>query len=768
MKIRAIARAQHFRDLMYKNQGISQRTAAHIYKMLCRAINEYDYLLFYNLDDLDKDIIKDEVDIKSIKKTSGPSKSKLQLLDKYTHATESLPIQHFLKQASPPALSTTSNTPQTQTSEPAPDYKYTVREIPANLATQKAFYNFLIKSSQVKSSQVRVAANSTSINYAPINRKTAGPLSAPKKPTFSVVIRDVPQDISAGDIATLCPSLSIVKACRIISSGSVALLVAQNLASTPHTLPNHFNHLEAVAYRPQDKISADLLRYVAQHNFAIVLGDFNARHTDFGDTLTIPNGRSLNSLLTTVPLCRLHNTDPSFLSHSGCSITYHILSTENFVPFLSVINTSLEKANCFAETLEQIHQVPNDPHFDDKKRQQLPSQPPQPSPPPPPGRRLSRRRGSSGLGGSAHQAVEKQKGPGARRRKVFEKILSTRLKNFLEINNLLPPEQFGFRSERSTINPILEFHTDTTRHANLKEHTLAVFLDIERDFDRVWHDGLVQKLIKIPINPNKPQFHPTHRLLSLKSYLQRQNSEHQGPAQSLFKQGDFPVTDAPRTKTSLFADDTAEWTSQRNPVIAARILQGHLNDITTWTNTWRIKPNPLKSQSILMSYSGANKSSALTPGHYLIGETLMSPPQHDVTDVPTTRLSRYQVLEKLRQHFWTRWSKEYLHQLQQREKWHKTRQPPPLGHLVLLREDNLPPQHSIMGRISEYHPGADGITRAVSVKTVRGVVKRALVKISPGKSELKEGPPSPSFAASPLRRPYPRKVLGVLPPLDPS
>jgi hypothetical protein len=123
--------------------------------------------------------------------------------------------------------------------------------------------------------------------------------------------------------------------------------------------------------------------------------------------------------------------------------------------------------------------------------------------------------------------------------------------------------------------------------------------------------------------------------------------------------------------------------------------------------------------------------SALTPGHYLIGETLMSPPQHDVTDVPTTRLSRYQVLEKLRQHFWTRWSKEYLHQLQQREKWHKTRQPPPLGHLVLLREDNLPPQHSIMGRISEYHPGADGITRAVSVKTVRGVVKRALAKVCP-------------------------------------
>jgi hypothetical protein len=123
-------------------------------------------------------------------------------------------------------------------------------------------------------------------------------------------------------------------------SGGVALLVAQNLASTPHTLPNHLNHLEAVAVnlhlqnmsiliisyynRPQDRVSADLLRYAAQHNFAIVLGDFNARYTDFGDTQTNPNGRSLNSLIITLPLCRLHNTDPTFLNHTGCSISDHI------------------------------------------------------------------------------------------------------------------------------------------------------------------------------------------------------------------------------------------------------------------------------------------------------------------------------------------------------------------------------------------------------------------------------------------------------------
>jgi hypothetical protein len=222
--------------------------------------------------------------------------------------------------------------------------------------------------------------------------------------------------------------------------------------------------------------------------------------------------------------------------------------------------------------------------------------------------------------------------------KVFEKILSTRLKNFLEINNLLPPEQFGYRSERSTINPILEFHTDTTRHANLKEHTLAVFLDIERAFDRVWHDGLVQKLIKIPINPNFIQLIDSflsNRTCSVKiKNIKSRPIAHQAgvPQGSILSPllyivycRDFPVTDAPRTKTRLFADDTAVWTSQRNLVIAARILQGHLN-ITTWTNTWRIKPNPLKSQSILMSYSGA-RSRHQAP-HLLVNNQAIPKLQH--------------------------------------------------------------------------------------------------------------------------------------------
>jgi hypothetical protein len=64
--------------------------------------------------------------------------------------------------------------------------------------------------------------------------------------------------------------------------------------------------------------------------------------------------------------------------------------------------------------------------------------------------------------------------------KIFERILTNRLKFTLETNNLLPPEQFGFRTERSTQNPLAELQTEITRHANLGECTVGVFLDIER------------------------------------------------------------------------------------------------------------------------------------------------------------------------------------------------------------------------------------------------------------------------------------------------
>ena len=93
-------------------------------------------------------------------------------------------------------------------------------------------------------------------------------------------------------------------------------------------------------------------------------------------------------------------------------------------------------------------------------------------------------------------------------------------------------------------------------------------------------------------------------------------------------------------------------------------------------------------------------------------------------------LTRWQLVQRITQHFWQRWSKEYLTRLQQRPKWWTSSDNVKVGALVLIREDNLPPLKWKLGRILEVHPGRDDKIRAVTLKTADGVTQRPIVKIS--------------------------------------
>ncbi|XP_061710659.1 uncharacterized protein LOC133520306 [Cydia pomonella] len=50
----------------------------------------------------------------------------------------------------------------------------------------------------------------------------------------------------------------------------------------------------------------------------------------------------------------------------------------------------------------------------------------------------------------------------------------------------------------------------------------------------------------------------------------------------------------------------------------------------------------------------------LTPAHFLVGRPLTAPACADLNDAPVHRLTRYQRVEQMRQHFWARWSKEFI------------------------------------------------------------------------------------------------------------
>ena len=138
----------------------------------------------------------------------------------------------------------------------------------------------------------------------------------------------------------------------------------------------------------------------------------------------------------------------------------------------------------------------------------------------------------------------------------------------------------------------------------------------------------------------------------------------------------------------------------------------------------------LNSRPLTPLSQDPNDLEALTPGHFLIGEPLTTPVERDLKEIPVNRLSRWQRVQQLQQHFWSRWTKEYLAQLQFRPKGHQMTQPNvDVGTLVVLVEDGLPPLRWRLGRVAEVHPGHDGIVRVVSVKTSTGVVKRAVTKV---------------------------------------
>ena len=78
--------------------------------------------------------------------------------------------------------------------------------------------------------------------------------------------------------------------------------------------------------------------------------------------------------------------------------------------------------------------------------------------------------------------------------KIPEKIVYDELYTFLVNNNLVTKHQSGFRPGDSTIYQLQSITTTIFESFEEYDETRAVFLDISKAFDKVWHDGLVFKL----------------------------------------------------------------------------------------------------------------------------------------------------------------------------------------------------------------------------------------------------------------------------------
>lgn len=196
--------------------------------------------------------------------------------------------------------------------------------------------------------------------------------------------------------------------------------------------------------------------------------------------------------------------------------------------------------------------------------------------------------------------------------KVIEKIIERRLATEINKSNQLMNEQFGFRSKHNTEMQLARVINNVTENYNCNKHTGAIFLDIEKAFDCVWHYGLLHKLINLEL--------PKYIIHILKSYLSGRTMyiEYNGVASKTINvtagvpQGsvlgpklyNIYINDMPRAKhvnLGLFADDTVLYTnSYRVDTITTR-LENTVTKINRYFMKWKIRMNKSKTEAILFT-----------------------------------------------------------------------------------------------------------------------------------------------------------------------
>lgn len=185
------------------------------------------------------------------------------------------------------------------------------------------------------------------------------------------------------------------------------------------------------------------------------------------------------------------------------------------------------------------------------------------------------------------------------------------MKTIIEANALVPSVQFGFRAKHSTIEQINRVTNTILQALENKEFAPAIFLDVSKAFDKVWHEGLIHKIQdKVP---------NCLRLL-IKSYLTNRSFEVQvgreisaprpiragvpqgsilGPTLYLLYVMDFPQAEG--ITIALFADDSAALAHHRDYDVAVAKLQNITDSIQKWAQDWKIEIN--ESKSIRVDYT---------------------------------------------------------------------------------------------------------------------------------------------------------------------
>lgn len=195
--------------------------------------------------------------------------------------------------------------------------------------------------------------------------------------------------------------------------------------------------------------------------------------------------------------------------------------------------------------------------------------------------------------------------------KVTEKVVNKRLIAYLENNNMLSSNQYGFRENRSTSDAVLLLTDKITKYLDMGEKCLGVFLDLQKAFDTVSVEVLLTKLENVGVRGVAWLWFRDY--LTNRKQRVRVGSVYSDPASAVYgiPQGstlaptlfliyinDLCERRLHKADLLMFADDTVILFHECSWDILKKTVETELISVTTWLNNNLLTLNVSKTKYV--------------------------------------------------------------------------------------------------------------------------------------------------------------------------
>ncbi|MFZ2539900.1 MAG: reverse transcriptase domain-containing protein [Oscillospiraceae bacterium] len=196
--------------------------------------------------------------------------------------------------------------------------------------------------------------------------------------------------------------------------------------------------------------------------------------------------------------------------------------------------------------------------------------------------------------------------------KIFERVIYNKIYEHCLKYNILTIKNSGFKKLDSTINQLI--HITNLIYEGLDDgfQIGMIFLDIQKAFDKIWHNGLLHKLNKYGIRGRVYGLLKSYlsgrlqRVIlngSFSEFLEILSGVPQGsiigPLLFLLFLNDIVV--GIDSEISLFADDTSLFSIKPSLQEVEFDLNNSLLKLELWSKKWHVSFNPLKSHYMVIT-----------------------------------------------------------------------------------------------------------------------------------------------------------------------